>query len=172
VKHSAPVVALHDLPAVLQGVGQSQTSWLPATEPWYAHPLRWDVELSAGGPASWPRVTAQERPPTVPVAAAKVTRIVEGTDTISFDVSRTGTPILVKSSYFPNWTATGAQGPWRVAPNLMVVVPTKRHVTLSYGEGSAGQIGFVLSGVGIVGLIAGYLVERRRRARRPRHRFP
>jgi hypothetical protein len=172
VEHSAPAVGLHDLPAVLKGVGQSQPSWLPVAEPWYANPSRWAVELSAGGPASWPRVTAGERPPAVPVAAAKVTHIEEGTDTISFDVDRTGTPVLVKTSYFPNWVATGAQGPWRVTPNLMVVVPTAKHVTLSYTEGTAGRIGFVLTAVGVVLLLAGYLVERRRGARRSRRRRP
>ena len=53
---------------------------------------------------------------------------------ISFHVSRVGTPVLVKVSYFPNWHANGADGPWRVTPNLMVVVPTSHDVTLTYGS--------------------------------------
>ena len=45
-----------------------------------------------------------------------------------------GTPVEVRVSYFPNWKASGADGPWRVAPNLMVVVPTSHDVTLTYGQ--------------------------------------
>ena len=33
-------------------------------------------------------------------------------------------PVVVKTSYFPNWEVQGAEGPYRLAPNLMVVVPT------------------------------------------------
>ena len=46
---------------------------------------------------------------------------------------RPGAPVLVKASYFPNWEVSGAEGPYRVAPNLMVVVPTDTHVELHYG---------------------------------------
>ena len=44
-------------------------------------------------------------------------------ESISFDVDQVGVPVLVRVSYFPNWKATGADGPYRVAPNFMVVVP-------------------------------------------------
>ena len=55
-----------------------------------------------------------------------------GDDTSTLDVDRVRTPILVKTSYFPNWKA---QAPGRTAltPNLMVVVPTSSHVHLHYG---------------------------------------
>ena len=66
-------------------------------------------------------------------------------DGISFDVSEPGVPVLVKISYFPNWEASGADGPFRVTPNHMVVVPTDTHVELRYGwtgvdVGALGQI--------------------------------
>ncbi len=170
VADSAPVVALHDLPAVLQGVGQAQPSWLPVAQSWYLDPARWAVELAAAGPARWPRVKAGQLPQTIPVAPATVTHIVEGTDTISFHVDRTGSPVLVKTSYFPNWVASGATGPWRVTPNLMVVVPTSHQVTLTYGQGSAGRLGDVMSALGIVLLVAGFLLERRHRRGRRRRR--
>ena len=41
-------------------------------------------------------------------------------------------PVLVKVSYFPNWKAHGAEGPYRIAPNLMVVVPTCNDVSLTF----------------------------------------
>jgi hypothetical protein len=63
-----------------------------------------------------------------------------------------GTPVLVKVSYFPNWHATGAAGPYRVTPNLMVVVPTAHDVSLHYGASTADRAGQVLTLGGLVGL--------------------
>jgi hypothetical protein len=169
VSDSAPVVGLRDLPAVVTGVGQAQSSWLPVAQSWYLHPARWDVELAGSGPAGWPRVSRGERPRKVPVVPAKVTDISEGSETISFTVDHTGSPVLVRTSYFPNWVASGAQGPWRVTPNLMVVVPTGHRVTLTYGEGRAGRLGLAVSAAGIVLLVAGGILAWRRRVDESHH---
>jgi len=59
----------------------------------------------------------------------------------------------VKVSYFPNWQAFGAEGPWRVTPNLMLVVPTSHDVTLHYGTSPANFVGLVLTGLGLVALV-------------------
>ncbi len=61
--------------------------------------------------------------------------------------------MLVKVSYFPNWHASGADGPWRVTPNLMVVVPTSHDVTLTYGGSSADTLGLLATLVGLVALL-------------------
>ena len=61
--------------------------------------------------------------------------------------------MLVKVSYFPNWHASGADGPWRVTPNLMVVVPTSHDVTLSYGAVEANDLGLAATLVGVVALV-------------------
>ena len=45
---------------------------------------------------------------------------------ISFEVDQVGVPVLVRVSYFPTWKVEGADGPYRVAPNFMVVVPTEQ----------------------------------------------
>ncbi len=82
-----------------------------------------------------------------------VSNVSTGTDSISFDVSEPGTPILVKTSYFPNWQASGADGPWRVTPNLMVVVPTSNHVELHYGYTKVDILGYGVSLLGVVGLV-------------------
>jgi len=74
-------------------------------------------------------------------------------------VSRTGVPVLVHTSYFPAWHASGAAGPWRAEPNLMVVVPSSHQVTLSYGSTSAGWAGLTLSALGLLLLLA--LLRRR-----------
>ena len=75
-----------------------------------------------------------------------------GDDRVSFDVDRVGSPVLVKVSYFPNWKATGADGPWRVTPNFMVVVPTARHVSLHYGRTAVDDAGLGLSLIGVIAL--------------------
>jgi hypothetical protein len=166
----SPLVApLKDLPAVETGIGQAQSSWLAPSVAWYDHPSRWNVELAASGPSNWPRVAPGARAPTVPVTPTKVSGVVETTDTITFHVSRTGAPVLVKTSYFPDWQASGATGPFRVTPNLMVVVPTAHTVTLTYGTATVGKIGDVLTVAGVVLLVLGFLATRRRRQRRPAH---
>ena len=58
-------------------------------------------------------------------------------------------PVLVKTSYFPNWKASGADGPYRVTPNLMVVIPTSTHVALHYGWTPVDGVAWLLTFVGI-----------------------
>jgi len=64
----------------------------------------------------------------------------------------------VKISYFPNWEVSGADGPYRIAPNLMVVVPTSTHVHLTYGRSALDISSYVLTFIGL-----GLLVVWRRR---------
>ncbi len=68
-------------------------------------------------------------------------------------MSRTGVPVVVKTSYFPNWEASGANGPWRLTPNLMVVVPTSRSVTLHYARSGPEWLGIFLTLIGIAGVV-------------------
>jgi len=186
VKQSSVVTPLTHEPAVLSGVGPSQSTWLgtvgPSGQPvhgpsveWYDDPSRWDVELTAGGPSSWPRVSAtgSRDPPKAKVPADTVSSIHQTSDSISFHVSRLDTPVLVKISYFPNWRASGAEGPWRATPNLMVVVPTSHDVTLTYGTTHANVIGDACTVLGLVALVTLGFVALRRRASSvapPRHR--
>jgi hypothetical protein len=96
--------------------------------------------------------------PAEPVRKAKVSNIRTSTDTISFDVDEPGTPVLLTASYFPNWQVEGANGPWRVGPNQMVVVPTAKHVTLTYGR-SGIEMGSL--GISFVALLAlGFVLHR------------
>jgi hypothetical protein len=74
-------------------------------------------------------------------------------NSISFSVDQVGVPVLVKASYFPNWTVEGAEGPYRVAPNFMVVVPTDNHVTLTYGTSWVEYLGYALTLLGLVLLV-------------------
>src|SRR5665213_91955 len=99
----------------------------------YANPSAWPVELVAGGPSSWQRVGPVSTPVARPLSAVHITGIAVGRDSVSFHVDKTGVPVVVRTSYFPAWHATGATGPFRAEPNLMVVVPTAHDVVLSYG---------------------------------------
>jgi hypothetical protein len=182
VKNSSLVTPLSADPAVLSGVNPAPSGWL-GTSPdpqtpihgpsidWYDHPERWNVELAQGGPSSWPRIAVSDTtPPVKPVATTKVTDIRQTDTSVSFHVSKVGTPVLVKVSYFPNWHASGADGPWRATPNLMVVVPTSHDVTLTYGRSSADYLGDFLTIVGVLALAAlvlvpWWFVRRGRRAR-------
>lgn len=178
VKHSTVVTPLRDEPAVLTGVGQSQDHWLGTVGPegqpvdgpsvvWYQHPSRWPVELTAGGLSNWPRVTADgsHHPPVRPAPVTRITDVHQTADSISFHVSRLRSPVLVKISYFPNWQASGADGPWRATPNLMVVVPTSHRVVLTYGTTGVNLLGEGLTGVGVLALL-GFGVAALRRSRR------
>ena len=76
---------------------------------------------------------------------------------------------MVKTPYFPNWTAHGADGPWRATPNFMVVVPTSRDVLLEYSTTTAenlGRAGTAAGVVGVAGLAAWPWWRKRRNGRR------
>jgi hypothetical protein len=62
-------------------------------------------------------------------------------------------PVLVKISYFPNWHVSGAKGPYRIAPNLMVVVPTSTDVHLTYERSRLDYFAYLLTLIGIGMLI-------------------
>jgi hypothetical protein len=142
-------------PAVLTGAVTSAKKWLDLSVSWYDSSSRWAVPLAATGPASWPRVPVGDlNPPRVPVPPVTATNIVTTDDRISFQVSRIGTPVIVRTSYFPNWQATGAKGPYRITPNLMVVIPTSTHVSLHYGWTPVDGLGLAASAVGVLGLVA------------------
>ena len=82
-----------------------------------------------------------------------VSGIEAGVDSVSFTVDRTGVPVVVKVSYFPNWKVEGADGPWRITPNLMVVVPTEESVSLSYGRTGTDVLAMFLTLVGLAALV-------------------
>lgn len=151
VGDSALVKPLVNEPAVLTGV--KPAGWSEAVIPWYMDRSAWNVWPAAGGPSSWQRIPADGTPIARPTTSVAVTGIDVGIDTISFDVSRIGTPVVVAVSYFPNWKASGAEGPWRIGPNLMVVVPTSTHVALRYGTTPVEYGSWAITLAGLVGLV-------------------
>ena len=154
VEHAEVVAPLEFEPVVGRGLDRGGHAWLDAAVKWYQDPGALAVPRAATGPRAWRRMDPSlPEPPRRPVQPALVSRVRTGTDRISFDVDRPGAPVLVKASYFPNWRASGAEGPYRVTPNLMVVVPTADHVELRYAVGPVERAGWVLSLAGIVAVV-------------------
>ena len=150
VANSDLVTPLLYQPVVMSGVSSGGKTWLDASESWYLDPNRWDVYEAASGPKSWTRVSPSDTsPPRITLPPVQVSDIHEGNESISFNVDQTGVPVLVKTSYFPNWQVSGARGVYRVTPNLMLVIPTSNHVTLNYGYTTLDWFGFILSLLGV-----------------------
>ena len=186
VADTPTVAPLQYQPVVAQGMQESQLDWLPMASAWFLDPQALPVPMAVDGPAVWARIKVHPVPqdmresvrwirqnlgitgpmdkmPVLPrrkLPDNKVTNIHQGRDTISFDVSRPGVPVLVKTSYFPNWEAKGASGPYRVTPSLMVVVPTSTHVSLHYARTPVDIGAMAMTGVGLVLLV---LLARARR---------
>mgnify|MGYP006271249557 FL=1 len=168
----------------LSHVGDAKERWLEVGTSWFQNPNDWPAVPAADGPDEWQRITVavdmnrrigevDERSrrvdvvvPVEPIAQqtvvpAKVSDVVQGRNSVSFRVDTVGTPVLVRTSFFPNWSVSGAKGPYRVAPNMMVVVPTENEVKLSFGWSLLDVVAYVLTAVGI------YVLVRWRRARKP-----
>ncbi|MYD40270.1 MAG: hypothetical protein F4W94_00830, partial [Acidimicrobiia bacterium] len=71
---------------------------------------------------------------------------------ISFETEAVGVPHLVKVSYFPNWKASGADGPYLVAPSLMLVIPTGPEVVIEFQNTWAEWLGWALTLAGLSAL--------------------
>ncbi len=166
VADSPLVAGIAIQPAVVTRIKQTQRGgWLDVAMAQYIDQARYPVPFAADGPKEWQRVGARvDRPfasnfgdgttiaPAAPqiLPAVEVTEIVEGNGSISFGVDRVGVPVVVKESYFPTWRARGANGPYRLAPNMMVVIPTARTVTMRIERDAAGTLGLALTALGVL----------------------
>lgn len=164
IKNSPMVQALTRTPNVVAGLS-SRVAWLDANTWWWVTGSAWKVLIAESGPSAWPHVANTNAMTTsTPLPHVTVSGVKVGTQALSFHVSRVGVPILVKISYFPRWHVTGATGPFRVSPNLMVVVPTAKDVTLEYTSTPALLWGNVVSDVAVLAaLITLWLSLKRRR---------
>ncbi|MGA1697534.1 MAG: hypothetical protein ACO4AZ_01505 [Ilumatobacteraceae bacterium] len=150
--------------------------WLEIGTSWLQNPNDWVALPAADGPKEWQRipvgidfdrrigepddasrrvdvVTPREPITVVNTDVAVVSDVVQGRSSVSFRVDKIGTPVLVRTSYFPNWGVSGAKGPYRVAPNMMVVVPTNSEVKLSFGWSFLDVLAYLLTIAGVVVLV-------------------
>lgn len=169
VADAALVAPLPYEPVVLDGATTGD-AWQEVAASWWEDPGAIDRPLAAGGPPSWVRAEPDRAAdePFRELPPVEVTDVVAGTDSVSFRVSRPGVPVVVRASYFPNWRVQGAEGPWRLTPNLMVVVPTAEQVVLEFGLTPIDWLGFAGTVLGMVGLVALLLWRRGAAAGRAR----
>jgi hypothetical protein len=178
------VVPLEREPVVVRlNGGDPRERWLELGTSWFQNPADWVALPASDGPSTWQRVDAvvdEERrqgepgssgrnvdvvlPATeveeVSLEPVEVRNVDVGDQSVEFSVDRTGVPVLVRVSYFPNWQVDGAEGPYRVAPNMMVVVPTDRDVRLHFDLSLRDKLAYVLTLFGIAVLVIAARRER------------
>jgi hypothetical protein len=150
-------------PVVWAGEGD----FVDAALEWYDDVENLDVWLVEDGPPEWRRVTSvdQRLEELRPYDVEGTATITEFDDlSVGFSTDAVGVPHLVKVSYFPNWTVSGGEGVYRVAPSLMLVVPTQEEVTLQFSNRWVENLGMALTVVTVIGLVTYAVVRRRRRA--------
>jgi len=155
--------------------------WLEVGTSWFQHPETWTTPIADDGPSEWQRIdvavdeSLREGEPNsnnrrvdvvkpataltpVPLEPVVVSNVNIGEESVRFSVDKVGVPVLVRVSYFPNWKVDGAKGPYRVAPNMMVVIPTSTNVNMHYGWTMLDYVAYLLSFAGIAWIV----VNRRR----------
>lgn len=143
------------------GQGQGELSFSEFSLEWYEDLSLIDRWVAAEGPEEWQRVGATSEIPAIPLeTVGQVSDVVIEDHQISFRTTAVGVPHLVKVSYFPNWRATGAEGPYHATPSFMMVIPTDEVVVLEFANTWAENVGWLLTGLGLTG--AGYLFVRDR----------
>ena len=137
---------------------QRQDDWaaLPADDgpdSWQRIPVLVDLDSRVGEPGDRSRnvdyVVPAEPIEVVELDPVAVSNVDIQQQSISFEVDQVGVPVLVRVSYFPTWKVDGADGPYRVAPNFMVVIPTENQVTLTYSKTPLDWFFYSLTLVGI-----------------------
>jgi hypothetical protein len=155
--------------------------WLEIGTSWFQHPETWTTPIADDGPSDWQRIdvavdeSLREGEPNsnnrrvdvvkpataltpVPLEPVVVSNVNIGEESVRFSVDKIGVPVLVRVSYFPNWKVDGAEGPYRVAPNMMVVIPTSTDVNMHFGWNMLDYLAYLLSFAGIAWIV----VTRRR----------
>ncbi len=170
-----------------------QDGWLDVGVAAFSDPARFkNVPLIAGEPISppknWQRIKVTESRsrtnqqfgatvvaddtktvnlPKVNVSNIKAASLGNGGDSkpgsLSFTVDKIGVPVMVKMSYFPNFVASGAKGPYRLSNNMMVVIPTQKNVSIQYKFNKHDYLGFLAGFLGIGLCAAMFIADRRRR---------
>jgi hypothetical protein len=137
---------------------QNRGDWpaLPADdgpEQWQRVDAEIDLEARVGEPGDRSRnvdyVVPGQPINVVDLPEITVSDVEIGEESVHFSVDQIGVPVLVRVSYFPNWQVDGADGPYRVAPNHMVVIPTSTDVTLTYARSNLDWFFYALTLIGI-----------------------
>jgi len=182
VANSDVVTPLATQPVVANiAASNPRERWLEVGTSWFQHPETWTTPIADDGPSEWQRIdvvvdeSKREGEPNsnnrrvdvvnpataltpVPLEPVVISNVNIGEESVRFSVDKIGVPVLVRVSYFPNWKVDGATGPYRVAPNMMVVIPTSTTVNMHYGWNMIDYVAYLLSFAGIAWIV----VTRRR----------
>jgi hypothetical protein len=164
--------------------GDRRERWLEIGTSYFQHMNEWAALPVDHGPEEWQRIdvspdetrsvglegepgrqvdivtpTEGSKIAAVPLDPVVVSDVNVEQESVSFTVDRVGVPVLVKVSYFPNWEVKGASRVYRSAPNMMVVVPTEKNVTLSYEPSQLDRSSYAVTLLGII--MAVFLFRRR-----------
>lgn len=177
VSNSEVVTPLATQPVVAQLASDNpRERWLEVGTSWFQHPELWAAPVADSGPKEWQHIGVvidealhEGEPngsnrrvdvvkPDAPIDAVAldpivVTDVKIGQESVKFSVDKIGVPVLVRVSYFPNWKVDGAKGPYRVAPNMMVVIPTSNDVNMHYGWNLLDYVAYLLTFVGIAWVV-------------------
>jgi hypothetical protein len=161
-----PAAERIDVASMEPVVWAGEEDFVDAALEWYDDVENLDAWLVEDGPAQWRRVTSVDerlvdQKPYATGGEAVITTFED--HEVSFTTDAVGVPHLVKVSYFPNWTVDGAEGVYRVAPSLMLVIPTQSEVTLQFKNRWVENLGMALTAVTIIGLGAYAIASYRRR---------
>ena len=163
-----PETDVVDVASFEPAVWTGDANFTDAALDWYDDVGNLDRWLVAAGPDDWMRVgevgDRLGRTAGYPAEDGAVSDVIVEDNQISFTTTAIGVPHLVKVSYFPNWRVEGAEGPYRAAPSLMVVVPTSNEVVLEFRNTWAENLGMAITLLTLVGLgTRGFLRWRQRR---------
>ena len=183
IANSELVSPLTEEPVKITGVDNDQYGgWLDVQVDQYNNPDQYPQTLVWSGPKAWATMRATVKHPenvrtfgagvskeaTIsrkPLETVVVSNIKKNNVDISFTVDKIGVPVVVKTSFFPNWTASGAKGPYRSMPNFMVVIPTSKDVKLHYGYSGADTVGYFSTFTAMTGIVLLHRTRRRREFR-------
>ena len=140
-------------PSVFERTPDGEPDFFNFSLAWFEMLNQADLWVVADAPPEYGWATVSHpsllRPVVLPDREGAVSDVVVEDHRISFRTEAVGTPHLIKVSYFPNWRATGAEGPYLAAPSLMMVIPTGPEVTLEFSNTWAEWLGWALTLAGL-----------------------
>lgn len=98
-----------------------------------------------------------------PVGKVDLSKVSVSDNGVSFRVSKIGVPVAVRFSWYPSWDVSGADGVYRLGPNMMLVIPTENTVTLSVPSPVGRSLGEVIALFGVLLYASFVLVSLRKR---------
>ncbi|MCX6820547.1 MAG: 6-pyruvoyl-tetrahydropterin synthase-related protein [Candidatus Aenigmarchaeota archaeon] len=127
--------------------------WKAAAYEWFKRDDLLDVPLvfsdvPAGSQLTLRSSSLDSLPKTHINGGCNVSEVVTN-DSVLFHTDCVGVPHIISISYYPNWQAEGADGPYLVSPSFMVVIPRQPDVTLHYGTTFSDTAGVALTIAGV-----------------------